>query len=87
MTFPTNVSSSPEVTGHECLEENNQGERGKAAAAGVAGGAAAGAPGCLLAPRSSAGVTGSSLGLGTLGTASWHRPAPSEVGGKASACE
>ena len=53
----------------------------------VAGGAAAGAPGCLLALRSNAGGIGSSLGLGTLGTASWHRPAPSEVGGKASAWE
>lgn len=60
---------------------------GNARCSPVVGGAAAGAPGCLLAPRSSAGGTGSSLGLGTLGTASWHRPAPSEVGGKASACE
>lgn len=47
VTFPTNVATSPEVTGHECSEDSDQGKSAKAAATGVAGGAAAGAAGGL----------------------------------------
>jgi len=72
LTFPTNVATSPEVTGHECLEESNKEKTAKAAAAGVAGGAAAGAAGGLgvaagaPAALGAAGFTSSGVAGGSL---------------------
>eukprot|EP00092_Neocalanus_flemingeri_P034872 GFUD01037947.1.p1 GENE.GFUD01037947.1~~GFUD01037947.1.p1 ORF type:complete len:315 (+),score=102.02 GFUD01037947.1:94-1038(+) len=71
-TFPTNVTTSPEVAGHDCTEENDKPNTAEAAAAGAAGGLAAGTAGGLAvtagapAALGAVGFTGSGVAGGSI---------------------
>jgi len=72
MTFPTNVRTCPEVTGHDCAGREDKPNTAEAAAAGAAGGLAAGTAGGLAvtaaapAALGAVGFTGSGVAGGSI---------------------